>query len=288
MVTLTPQSDERLLRWVTQRDEDALRSLMDAWLPLVRTVCRRVLGRHDLVEDAVQETFLTLAREADHIHGHIGSWLYRTALNHAIDLRRSEQARSRREVHVGREQHQCEDFQAPAEHEFLLEECLGELDPAQRAVIHAYYFEGASQYAIAERCGVSQVAIKKRIDRALMTLRLKLVRRGIDLIAPPSRDGRAHGAPLLIPIGWKELAYLVGIALLFLMFLRPREAWSRLQAACVITGHLVCALLGTVTIATAPTLRPSVRLPWWLKAMRLGTAGAGAMVTLAAVLVGRR
>jgi RNA polymerase sigma-70 factor (ECF subfamily) len=277
------------MHWIAHRDEAAFKELMAAWLPLVRTVCRRVLVREDLAEDAVQETFLTLAREASHIHGNLSSWLYRTAMNHAIDLRRSEQARHRREQNYGREQATYEDFQAPAEHEFLLEECLGELDSDQRSLIRSYYFEGRSQYEIADLSGVSQVAVKKRIDRALMSLRVKLVRRGIDMVAPPSRDGRAHGMPMLIPIGWTDLAQLLGGAILLLLIFQPRQACERIRAAIQITGYLVAALLGTMHISTLQShLRDSFPTPWWVRTLRIGSAGAATMLTLASVLVGRR
>jgi RNA polymerase sigma factor (sigma-70 family) len=288
MVIHTPATDEHLRRWQATHDDAAFREVMTAWLPLVRSVCHRVLDRSDLAEDAVQETFLSLANGSQQIRGHLGSWLYRTALNHAIDLRRSELARRQRERTWASDTAVDELSEVPAEHEFLIEECLGELDEGQRAMIDAYFFQNRSQYDIATEYGVSQVAIKKRIDRAMTSLRLKLLCRGFDLAVPQAGKGRNVSTPLIIPLGGLDAVQVLGWSLLIALLLRPREGLQRITEITQITGGLVCSLVLTTPDQRSSALNPRVQIPWWVRSMRGGVMCCSGLATIAAVLVGRR
>lgn len=279
------------MRWLSGHDEEAFKEIMSAWLPLVRTVCQRVLGRSGLADDAVQETFLSLAKHAGEIHGNVGSWLYRTAMNHAIDLKRSEQSRHHRECQFGSDTLRNHDQQVePAEYEFLLEVAMGELPSDQRRLIQSYFFSGLSQYELADQAGVSQVAIKKRLDRATMALRLKLIRHGVNLIAPSSA-GRLQGF-VLLPLAQAEALNILGWGLLGSLILQPRVGVQRIATIISTVAHMVASLLGTAISPTAPaaglTLHASVPTPWWVRAARFGSGSAHQVAILAVVACGRR
>ena len=62
-------------RFVTHRDEAAFAELVVRHGPKVYAVCRRVLGRDQLAEDAYQATFVVLAKKA-HISSGAGRLLY--------------------------------------------------------------------------------------------------------------------------------------------------------------------------------------------------------------------
>src|SRR5260370_36871294 len=70
--------------------------------PMVFRVALRVLRDHHEAEDAVQLTFIELAKHPEAASPHLIGWLHRTATNAATDLLRSRTRRVRREVEKGR------------------------------------------------------------------------------------------------------------------------------------------------------------------------------------------
>src|SRR5688500_7886976 len=83
-------SDAELLeRFVRRRDEPAFEALLWRHGPMVFGVCRRLLSHSQDAEDALQATFLLLARKADTIgRGEaVGAWLHRVASRVALRAR---------------------------------------------------------------------------------------------------------------------------------------------------------------------------------------------------------
>jgi DNA-directed RNA polymerase specialized sigma24 family protein len=80
-------------RFVLSRDEAAFTELLRRHGPLVAGVCRRVLSHQQDAEDAMQATFLVLARDAWRIHKRdsVGSWLFGVALSVARKARQHHQ-----------------------------------------------------------------------------------------------------------------------------------------------------------------------------------------------------
>src|SRR4051794_29046021 len=95
-----PPSDRALLtRFADAGDEAAFRELLRRHGPLVRGVCRRVLGDADLADDAFQATFLVLAKKAAAVRNRdaVAAWLYGVAHRLAVRLRSRRDAERRRE-----------------------------------------------------------------------------------------------------------------------------------------------------------------------------------------------
>src|SRR5688572_14668964 len=76
-----------LERFAGRREEAAFTALVQRHGPLVLSVCRRVLGNAEDVDDAFQATFLVLVRKADSIRkrGSVASWLYGVAYRVALE-----------------------------------------------------------------------------------------------------------------------------------------------------------------------------------------------------------
>src|SRR3954451_19484212 len=68
-------------RFVARHEEAAFTALLARHGPLVLSVCRRVLGNAEDVDDAFQATFLVLAKKGGSIRkgASVASWLYGVA-----------------------------------------------------------------------------------------------------------------------------------------------------------------------------------------------------------------
>src|SRR5689334_14869328 len=83
--------DDSVLEAFQRRDPDAVRALYREYGKLVYAVAHRVLGRHDLAEDAVQQTFVRAWQASDRIDvdRDPAPWLATIAKRVAIDIHRS-------------------------------------------------------------------------------------------------------------------------------------------------------------------------------------------------------
>jgi RNA polymerase sigma factor (sigma-70 family) len=149
---------------------------------MVLAVCRSVLREQHDVEDAFQDTFLILARDAGTItHSEtIGPWLRRVA------LRRAQKAQLQASRRRFRERNRT-DFRPnhptdPADFSLnmLLREEVSHLPEHYRLAVVLCYLEGKThQEAAAQlRCPIG--TIKGRLSRARGVLRNRLSRRGLD------------------------------------------------------------------------------------------------------------
>lgn len=168
---MSPQSALRC--YVDRQDPDAFRTLVEAYQNLVYAACRRQLPTAE-VDDAVQEVFVKLARNADSIRQDIGSWIYRCAVNTCADTLRRKDTRARREAEYAR---RIEGEQGNPNVEQILrdvDQAMQDLSSEERQLIVRYFFAGETQSVIAQALDVSQPTIKRRIDQAVEHLRDKL------------------------------------------------------------------------------------------------------------------
>jgi RNA polymerase sigma-70 factor (ECF subfamily) len=146
----------------------------------------RILGNAEAAEDAVQDAFLRAWRALDRFdeRAELSTWLYRIAINAAIDLKRE---RRRREPMSAVLQ---EDFRGqvavtstdPDPHRHALgrqlvdraQEAISEMPEAERTAILLRHFEGRSIAEIASvlRCGENTA--KQAVFRAVHKLRAVL------------------------------------------------------------------------------------------------------------------
>jgi DNA-directed RNA polymerase specialized sigma24 family protein len=91
-------SDQKLLtQWARNRDAEAFKGIVGRYGPMVFATCCRVLGNATAAEDVTQECFELLARTPDAPRTHLGGWLHKVALTRALNQRKSEIQRKRRE-----------------------------------------------------------------------------------------------------------------------------------------------------------------------------------------------
>lgn len=186
-------TDGQLLdRFARHRDEAAFSTLARRHAAQVRGVCRRVLTDERDVEDALQATFLVLARKAGLLPDHpsVGPWLsavaYRVALNARASRRRC------RELPAGLLCGDPEDGPEPAapvvdlaaetdrqELGRLVREEVGCLPEKYRSPMVLCYLEGKTNLQAAHELGWASGSIARRLEKARRLLRDRLTCRGV-------------------------------------------------------------------------------------------------------------
>ena len=111
-------------------------------------------------EDVLQETLIKYNRSAPEFQSseHVKAWLIRTAINKAIDLRRSFWYRNR----VSFEDYMDRIFPQESEERDLLS-ALMKLPLRQRTVLHLFYYEGYTVQQIAEILKIPAGTVKSRL-----------------------------------------------------------------------------------------------------------------------------
>jgi RNA polymerase sigma factor (sigma-70 family) len=179
-------TDGQLLeRFLADRDETAVETLVRRYGPLVLGVCRRVLGDAHAAEDAFQATFLVLTRKAPSLDRGkpLGAWLYTVAYRLALRARANEFRRHRREERAARRRPPADNpAPSPSELAVALEEELHRLPESHRAPLVLCYLEGKTNEQAAEALGCPRGSMAARLTQARERLRECLARRGF--VAP--------------------------------------------------------------------------------------------------------
>jgi RNA polymerase sigma factor (sigma-70 family) len=168
--------DGQLLRCFVELGNDAaFTALVRRHGPMVLAVCHRVLGNAADAEDALQTTFLVLARKARRVRRPemLGNWLYGVAYRTALKQR--TQARRRR----ARERVAAVSYWAttgPVRWELrpMLDEALNRLPERYRVPVVLCYLQGKTHAEAARLLGCPRATVATRLRRALERLRALL------------------------------------------------------------------------------------------------------------------
>ncbi|MCC7123406.1 MAG: RNA polymerase sigma factor [Acidobacteria bacterium] len=131
-------------------------------------------------DDLLQEIFLQVYRKAGSFRGDssLGTWLYRLAMNHCLDVVRSRQARM---AHVtdSMDEPDASPVAAPgpalgAVNRLDLERAIAALPPACRAAFLLHDVEGFGHQEVATILGISEGTSKSQVHKARLRIRAHL------------------------------------------------------------------------------------------------------------------
>ena len=168
-----------LRRYRESGDAEAFSEIMRRYAGAVFATCQRILRDPGSAEDAAQETFFRLMRRPQKVSSSVGGWLHRAATRLAMDIRRSDVARRRREIAY--EPPGAPEPSTWAELAPYLDEALGDLPDAQRELLVRHFLRGEAQADLAAECGASPATMSRRIKAALSDLRTRLAQRGVSI-----------------------------------------------------------------------------------------------------------
>lgn len=170
-----------LLQRCASGDSAALRTLYDLVAPQLFSVLLRILHRRDLAEEALQEVFMSVWRNASSYRPSRGSpmaWLTSIARYRALDVRRS----IRGEQFSGDLMAVVEETVAAEDTDLLekaglsvdaqrLEDCMKRLTPQQDEAIRLAFIGGYTHEEVATRTGSPIGTIKSWVRRGLQALK---------------------------------------------------------------------------------------------------------------------
>ena len=172
--------DAALVALVTEGDGAALESLYSRYGRACYALARRILADEQLAQDAVQEVFLTVWRDAsrfDATRGGFSSWLLSMTHHKAVDaVRREENQRKRRTTADVLEFRPSDDVAPEDEVWAMLRRdrvrlALEELPDPQREALVLSYFGGYTQREIAQLTGTPLGTVKTRMLAGMRRLR---------------------------------------------------------------------------------------------------------------------
>ncbi len=174
-----PTETDLLLRRIADGDDDALRELYRAYARLAFTLAYRILGHEDRAEDAVQEAFLRVWRNADRFDrskGAFTTWFGRIVRNLCIDMlrRRTPIQRAGPLEDVERWLAASEPIDTPILNRLLVREAFLRVPTEQSQVLEMAYFQGLTHREIADRLEIPEGTVKSRMRLGLQKMRQHL------------------------------------------------------------------------------------------------------------------
>ena len=180
-------SDEQLLAAARQGDGRALETLILRYQPRVYRFGLKMCRNTEDAGDVVQETLLAMARSVREFRGDasISTWLYTIARSFCIKKRRRSKFAPPREASLealtpDRLERLSDPAPDPEQHasgreiEAALGAAVDSLDAAQREVLVLRDVEGLSAPEVAKVLNISVQAVKSRLHRARLAVRLRV------------------------------------------------------------------------------------------------------------------
>jgi len=168
--------DSALLRAVARGDEDALAALYDRHAGWLTIRLSRRCGRPDVVDHAVQDTFLAVWRRASSFRedGDVAAFIWGIGVRRLIDAIRRDTGSRRPSLWRSADP----DVVVSAEDQVLvgiehghLGHALAQLAPELRAALEATVLDGLTCAEAGVLLGIAEGTVKSRCSRARMALR---------------------------------------------------------------------------------------------------------------------
>ena len=186
-------ADLELVGRIRAGDGSAFEALYRQHATRLYNLASRMMGAHGDADDLLQDIFLLAYRKLGSFRGEssLGTWLYRLAMNHCLDVLRNRQTR------MGQQTDSLDEPDAPpvaspvplvgAVSRIDLERAIESLPPACRAAFLLHDVEGFGHQEVGTMLGISEGTSKSQVHKARMRIRWYLAH-GASASAKASAD----------------------------------------------------------------------------------------------------
>jgi RNA polymerase sigma-70 factor (ECF subfamily) len=178
--------DIRLVEGLKKGTEEAFEELLDRYEGKIFNAVLRIVKNRSDAEDVVQEAFLKTLRHIESFNFQAGiyTWIYRIAVNSALDCRKKKMRTQAVSLHLDEERtfelpsNEADPSAAPEQDEMarLLLAALDELPEKYRTILILREFEDLSYEEISQVLECSKGTVESRLFRARERLRKKMER----------------------------------------------------------------------------------------------------------------
>jgi RNA polymerase sigma factor (sigma-70 family) len=164
--------DPAVLAGFRRREPGAVRAVYRTYGPLVYAVAHRVLGQHELAEEAAQQTFVRAWKAAGgmDIDRDPAPWLATIARHAAIDIHRREARRPARPLHEVAEDDRALVTLPPdvatLDAVWRVRRAIQALPTEEADVVRLQHLAGMTHTEIADKLGIAVGTVKSRSHRA--------------------------------------------------------------------------------------------------------------------------
>lgn len=181
--------DRAAVAQVLAGDRDAFGALVHSHSRAIFALAYRMTGNSEDADEVVQETFMRAYKSLDRFEqrSNFGTWLYRIAVNRALDLIARRKSRpqpeytiaedpeaAEREMQVSSERPDPERQLMSREAGEKIATAIRELSPKEQIAFRLRHMEGRSIAEIAEAMEIKEEAAKNTVFRAVKKLRATL------------------------------------------------------------------------------------------------------------------
>lgn len=172
-------ADLELAGKIRSGDGTAFEELYQQHATRLYNLAYRMAGTANDAEDLLQDIFLIAYRKLASFRGEssLGTWLYRLAMNHCLDVLRSRQARMGQQTDSLDHESATEPSAAPAlgaVSRIDLDRAIGRLPHACRAAFLLHDVEGFGHQEVGNILGISEGTSKSQVHKARLRIRAYL------------------------------------------------------------------------------------------------------------------
>ena len=172
-------ADLELAGRIRSGDGTAFETLYQQHAPRLYNLAYRMAGTATDADDLLQDIFLLAYRKVGSFRGEssLGTWLYRLAMNHCLDVLRSRQSRQEQQTDSLDEEGAAPPAAAPAlgaVSRIDLERAIGRLPRACRAAFLLHDVEGFGHQEVGTILGISEGTSKSQVHKARLRIRAYL------------------------------------------------------------------------------------------------------------------